>query len=320
MLGSDIGYLHHVGHVVRDMQQARDLYQKLGFACPAPAYPTLARHADQPATPFGAANTHATFGRNFVELLTLVTDRSRIPEDARPVPLHVPPAALPGVVASIERTLAQVSASLARLEGLHIVVFQTEDADASVRRFDLVGVGHGDAYTVQRPGDSGTGQTTIPVRLVEIDAEDAPEGRLAVAENPSTAAHPVRPDLQHPNGAVDLIEAMLCVADAEIDRYVQRYQRYLGRPGRNVGPTRVFALQHACVRIVPVSALGAILPGQSAACLPAFAAYAVAVHDLAATRTLLEGNGLPVCEASDQSIFVPASAALGASVIFRQAH
>ncbi len=230
MLGSDIGYLHHVGHVVRDMQQARDLYQKLGFACPAPAYPTLARHADQPATPFGAANTHATFGRNFVDLLTLVTDRSRIPEDARPVPLHVPPAALPGVVASIERTLAQVSASLARLEGLHIVVFQTEDADASVRRFDLVGVGHGDAYTVQRPGDSGTGQTTIPVRLVEIDAEDAPEGRLAVAENPSTAAHPVRPDLQHPNGAVDLIEAMLCVADAEIDRYVQRYQRYLGRP------------------------------------------------------------------------------------------
>jgi len=301
------------------MQQARDLYRKLGFACPAPAYPTLARHAGEPATPFGAANTHATFGRNFVEILTVVTDRSRIPEDARPVPLQVPPAALPGVVASIERTVAQVSASLARFEGLHILVFQTEDADASVRRFDLVGVGHGGAYTVQRPGDSGSGQMTLPVRLVEIDAEDAPEGRLAVAENPPTAALPVRPEIQHPNGAVDLIETMLCVADAEIDRHVQRYQRYLGRPARKVGPTRIFDLRHACVRIVPVSALGAILPGQSAPCLPAFAAYTVAVHDLASTRTLLEGNGLCVCDAPDASIFVPASAALGASIVFRQA-
>jgi hypothetical protein len=91
---------------------------KLGFVCPAPAYPTVARHAGEPATPFGAANTHATFARNFVEILTVVTARSRIPADARPVPLQVPPAALPGVVASIERTVARVSASLARFEGL----------------------------------------------------------------------------------------------------------------------------------------------------------------------------------------------------------
>ena len=81
----------------------------------------------------------------------------------------------------------------------------------------------------------------------------------------------------------------------------------------------VFDLEHAGVRLVPGSALGAILPGQAAPCLPAFAAYAVAVRDLAAPRALLQGNDLPVCEASGGAIFVPARAALGASVIFRQA-
>jgi len=61
------------GTSVHDMQQARDLYRR--------------QHGMR------------TFARNFVEILMVATARSRIPADARPVPLQVPPAALPGVVA-----------------------------------------------------------------------------------------------------------------------------------------------------------------------------------------------------------------------------
>src|SRR5581483_2893014 len=142
IMHSEIGYIHHVGHVVRDIEKARELYQKLGFFCPAPAYPTLSRNAGEPAKPFGVANMHTTFARNFVEIVAVVTEESHLPDDARPNLLQIPPAALPRVIEGIERTIAKISASLARFEGLHILVFQTEDADESARRFDQTGVGH----------------------------------------------------------------------------------------------------------------------------------------------------------------------------------
>ena len=81
---NEIGYIHHVGHVVRDIANARELYRRLGFLCPAPAYPTLSRDAGEPARPFGAANMHATFARNFVEIMAVVTEESHLPDDALP--------------------------------------------------------------------------------------------------------------------------------------------------------------------------------------------------------------------------------------------
>ena len=134
-MNSDIEYIHHVGHVVRDMKTARDLYRKLGFLCPAPAYPTLSREAGEPPRPFGAANMHASFIRNFVEIMAVVTEASQLPDDAHPIPLQVSPAALPRVVASIEQTIANIATSLARFEGLHILVLQTADANETARRF-----------------------------------------------------------------------------------------------------------------------------------------------------------------------------------------
>src|SRR5579884_3151291 len=280
-MNSEIGFVHHVGHVVRDIEQARNLYQKLGFLCPAPAYPMLSRNAGEPAKPFGATNMHATFARNFVEIMAVVTEETHLPDDARPIPLQVPPAALPQVIEGIERTITKISASLARFEGLHILVFQTANADESARRFDQIGVGHSGVHRVQQP------RQLVPMGVVEIDREDVPEGRLAVAESPVSAAPEAQPSFQHPNGAVDLVESILCVPDAEIEAYVERYQRYLGRPARQEGAARVFDLQESCVKLIPESHLAMMLPGETAPVLPVFVAYAVVVRDLDATRRLL---------------------------------
>lgn len=312
-MDTEIGYLHHVGHVVGDIAQAREVYRKLGFLCPAPAYPVLERIAGEPATPFGAANMHATFMRNFVEIMAVVTQESHLPLDAHPIPLQVPPAALPQVVESMERTIAKISASLARFEGLHILVFQTEDANLSAQRFDQTGVGHSGVNRVQQP------HQRVPMGVVEIDREEVPEGRLAVAENSVSEAPGTHAFPQHPNGAVDLVESMLCVPDAQVETYVERYQRYLGRVARKDDAVRVFDLRESCVKLVPDSWLGALLPGETAAALPAFVAYAVAVRDLASTRRWLESHRVGVHAEPLGGIFVPAKAALGAAVIFRQA-
>jgi catechol 2,3-dioxygenase-like lactoylglutathione lyase family enzyme len=307
---SEIGYLHHVGHVVHDIEQARERYRRLGFLCPA--YPTLSRKEGEPVTPFGAANLHATFARNFVEIVAVVTEGSHLPEDAHPIPLQVPPDALPAVVANIERTIAKLAASLARFEGLHILVFQTDDARRTAQRFDQIGVGHSGVNWVQQPGQR------LPMGVIEIDREDVPEGRLAVADPPVSEALEAQRSLQHANGAVDLVELVLCVPDDQIDAYAQRYQRYVGREARRDGATCVFDLRQSYVRLIPESRLAELLPGETAPALPAFVAYAVAVRDLAATWGWLENNGLNVHAAPAGGIFVPARAALGAAVIFRQ--
>ena len=243
----------------------------------------------------------------------VVTQESHLPGDAHPIPLQVPPAALPQVVESMERTIAKIAASLARFEGLHILVFQTEDANLSARRFDQTGVGHSGVNKVQQPHQQ------VPMGVVEIDREEVQEGRLAVAENPVSEAPGTESLLQHPNSAVDLVESMLCVPDAQIETYVERYQRYLGRVARRDGAARVFDLQESCVKLVPESWLASVLPGETAPALPAFVAYAVAVRDLASTRRCLETNGMGVHAEPAGGIFVPAKAALGAAVIFRQA-
>jgi len=105
---------------------------------------------------------------------------------------------------------------------------------------------------------------------------------------------------------------------AEIEAYVERYQRYLGRGARRDGAARVFDLQESCVRLIPASGLREILPNETAPALPAFVAYAVAVRDPGSTRRWLENNGLVVNAEPSGGIFVPARAALGAAVIFRQ--
>ena len=312
-MNNEIEYVHHVGHVVRDIEKARDLYRKLGFLCPAPAYPMLPRNTGEPAKPFGAANMHASFVRNFVEIMAVITEESHLADDAHPIPLQVPPAALPQVVESIERTIAKIAASLARFEGLRILVFQTEDANETARRFDQIGVGHSGVNRVQQSGQPA------PMGVIEIDKEDVPEGRLAVAENPVSQALLAQLAPQHPNGAVDLVESILCVPDAEIEAYVKRYQRYLGRAARRDGAASIFDLQQSCVRLIPERWLGELLPGEAAPMLPTFVGYAVAVRDLGSTRRLLESNGVIVLDTPTGDIFVPAKAALGAAVIFRQA-
>ena len=149
-MGIEIRHLHHVGHVVRDMRRGLDLYRRLGFDCPPPAYPVMSEPAGEPPRPFGAANTHAAFARNFVELATVVSDDAPIPDNASLVPIQVPPAALPKFLETLERTVATLASGLSRFEGLHILVLQTDDVAATAARFDQLGVRHSGANLVRR--------------------------------------------------------------------------------------------------------------------------------------------------------------------------
>ncbi|MBV9600130.1 MAG: VOC family protein [Chloroflexi bacterium] len=310
---TDIGYVHHVGHVVRDMEQALHVYARLGFTFSRPAYPTVARTPGDQPRPFGAANAHAEFARNFLEVMTVVTDTSRVPTQARLVELQIPPAARQHVLENIEQTVARIAVRLARFEGLHRLVFQSASLEATAARFDHNGVGHSGINVVQQELETPSGVRLVAVRVLELDSDDVAEGQLAVAGPPEFGAAPL-----HPNGAVGLVDAVLCVANRDIEAFVARYSRYLGHDARRADSAWIFELQHSRLTLLPVSALDTSLPGEVAPVLPRLVGYAVAVGDLGQTRELLEGHGVPLRHTPGGDLFVPAAFALGASVIFRQ--
>ncbi|MGP3961465.1 VOC family protein [Nonomuraea sp. 3N208] len=313
-MGHDIGGLHHVGHVVHDLEQALERYRRMGFVLPGPAYPVVG----EPPEPVGVGNTHAYFTGTFVELVT-VAGAGRVPEDARLIPLRAPVERLPALQEAVRGTAANLEACLRRFEGVHILMFDSPGIDGAAARLTASGVGHGGVQAAQRPVETADGLRMEPVRWLEIDGAGpglVPEGRVGLAENASAHAA-----AGHPNGAVELVESVLCVADDELDEAERRYESYVGRPASRVGVVRTFTLGDgpARVTLVGASGLDGLLPGEGAGALPGFAAYAVAVRDIAATERFLGEAGVPVRESAAGEIFVSAREALGTAIVFRQA-
>ncbi len=321
-----MGRLHHVGHVVRDMGEALDLYRRLGFTLAPPAYPAMAPSEGAAPEPFGAANTQADFPRTFVELVTCVPQggAARVPSEAKLVPLRAPAELLPQLVERISSTSATIAAALERFEGLHILMFSSPDIDVAAARLSAARVAHGGVNTVHRAVETADGTRTESVRYLEIDSPEPAVGPGAVAEGRVGVVADLDPlvqaarQLDHPNGAFDLVEVVTCVAEAGLDAMAARYQDYLGSPARADGPSRFFDLDGSRLTLVPDSHLATTLPGEHAPAVPAFVAYAVAMRDLAATRKLLRDNGFPVGRTDAGDIFVPAASALGAAIIFRE--
>jgi hypothetical protein len=69
---------------------------------------------------------------------------------------------------------------------------------------------------------------------------------------------------------------------------------------------------------VSPSDLDARFPGERARGLPAIVACTVAVADLGRTTELLRGNAVAHRATTGGDLFVPADAALGAAIVFRQ--
>jgi len=143
-----VDQLHHVGHVVGDIDAAIALYRRMGFVLPPPAFPALPPHPGAPPRAFGVGNSHVNFRSSFVELVTVVDDRTDgvVGTDATLIPLQAPAEVIPRLRDGIMQTSARISDALARFEGLHILVFGAPDVEATVTRLAADGVVHGPDY------------------------------------------------------------------------------------------------------------------------------------------------------------------------------
>lgn len=242
-----------------------------------------------------------------------------MPGNARPIPVQVPHDQVPGLRAAIRATAANITSFLRRFQGVHIMIADTSDIDRAAARLTAGGVGHGGVHDIRRPVETATGTRMEPARYLEISDPRlspgrVPEGRIGFAENTPVDAAQEPQHTDHPNGATRLAGCVPCVADTALPEVERRYESYFG-PARHGRATR---FDRADVTVVAASALTGLLPGERPAALPAFVAHAVAVRDLSATEELLRGNDVPTVRTGPEEMFVPAGAALGAAIVFRQ--
>ncbi|MGV9313618.1 VOC family protein [Streptomyces sp. NPDC003691] len=327
VMGRDTVGIHHVGHIVENMAQAIGLYERLGFVLPPPSCPAVSRREGAAPESFGAANTHADFPNSFLELATRVKegDAEGLPPDTHLVPLEAPAEVLPLLMERIGAAGAGLAAFLDRFQGVHILMFSSPAIDEAADRLTAAGIRHGGVNTVRRAAPEGAKAPVETVRYLEIDGEGPAAAPGTVEEGRVGFVADLDPDIQgarrleHPNGAVELVEATLCTADTELEVFRRRYETYLGRSARQEGLAYVFDLDGAALKLVTASGLATALPGERPPVLPALAGYTVAVRDLALTRDLLRRNGLLVRETPSGDVFVPADVALGTAVVFRSA-
>jgi hypothetical protein len=194
----------------------------------------------------------------------------------------------------------QVRKLLDRYEGLHGLSFALDAATALSRLGELAGSG---VLTLRREISTPHGPVLMRARTVHVDRARTPEGILHTAEHLTPEYVHQKRFLGHANGARGLAEVLLVVEDAEIEAYRNRYATMLGA-------------RHD-VRILPVSALDEVLPGETAPVLPYFAAQTVLVDDLDRARDLLSRNGFTPRD-SPGGFFVRAEEAGGTSVVFHQ--
>lgn len=324
MAASDITGLHHIGLVVHDLSEAIATFGRLGFHIAPPAYPALAPAPGAAPEPIGAGNTHADFPRSFIELLA-PAGRDGLPAGARLIPLQVPDDRLEATRTAMRHTITGLTDRLDRFEGAHILVFTSVDAERTAARLDAAAVGHTGARPAQRPITTADGTRLEAIKYLEIHEGDLtsadgmpPEGRIGVAEDAPAAVLDAQTGLAHPNGALALVEGILCVSDDDLDAVADRYARYLGLTAHHDGATRGFDFGASRLTITTPSELAARLPGEQPPATPALSACAIEVADLAAAEQLLLAQGVEIRRATSGESFIPAEAAHGTAIMLRQ--
>jgi Glyoxalase-like domain len=286
----DIDHIDHSVLMTRDLERTAAVYEALGFTLSP-----LSRHHGSatpggPREPMGAGNRCAYFGRSYLELLGVFFDGSRDPWNVRP--------------------LVEAHA------GLRGVVLGAGDCDVARARLDGAGVPVSPVLGLQREVDTPGGVATARFRTVNVAREATPEGEVLVGQQltPELVYQPRF--LTHPNGATGLAAMLLVVADDELDAHLDRWGRLLGRTAESHGAVHTLRLDDGRIDIAPLTALDALLPGETAPLLPFLAAQTVGVADLDVARRLVTAAGFTVHDLDDEDFFVPAAQAAGAALAF----
>lgn len=285
--------LDHVGVVNADLEQARRQYARLGFQLTARSDHAGARVPGGPVEPWGSGNHCAMLHEGYLEVLG-ITD----------------PARYSSALAMVER-----------YEGLHIVALGCDDAEVTSAAIRARGGPVAAPHALERDaafGPDGRQTRRARFRNIYVDRERVAEARFIIIEHRTRDVLWQPHLLEHPNGAVALRDAFLCVPDP--DATAAKFGPLFGTGWQATSPGCLrLALERGALWLMTTTAWQELAPGATMPPPGSPVGLGVAVRDLAATRRLLRANGIEVHEGRDDAVWVGPGQAAGAVVRFFQA-
>ncbi|GAA1553400.1 VOC family protein [Actinomadura kijaniata] len=286
---SDIRGIHHAGILTSDLDGLERAYLSFGLTLSPRSRHLLNERPDEPPVPGCTANRCALFGDAYIELLGIV-------DATAPDPWHT-------------RAMAD------EYEGFRLLNLETGDAEAADEALTGAGLRTSGVLDLERDVDTADGTRTMRARAVHIDPSSTPEGHIGVAQH-LTRQYVHQPRyLDHPNGARALEAVLIVVDDPMFEDAVARYATILSTGPRRQGPLTVLDTAAARLEIVRSGDAEGVLPGEPAPAPSRLAAMTIAVEDVAAARTIVEGGGTAT-RPTDDGFFVSARDAYGAGLFF----
>lgn len=320
-MNRDLTGLHHVGHVVSDIEAGVLLYQRLGFLPTQPSFYVLEAPGKKSLT-VGPVNAYSSMPENFLEIVS-VAKPGATPVRAEASVINVPEEQHAAFATRLAQAGDMITSWYSRYDGVHILALRSTDVAETEKRLDRTSVSHSGASSIDRKVRTADGLRVVSTAFVEIAAPEGgtilPEGRIVIAENLEDDTLPAQEAAAHPNGALALEEAFLYVDDTERDTLMQRYSKYLDVAPRIMEGGARFTIGKGLITVLNGGGLAALIGSAPAVASPMFVGYAVSVADLGVARSLLSKNGFTVGQTPSNDLVITAPEALGATVLFRQA-
>jgi hypothetical protein len=283
----DIDSVNHVGIAVRNLPQAVERYEALGFTMtPLSVHSGSAKPGERVAA-MATGNQCIMFPNNYVEVLGIVN---------------------PG------RPDWGVGDAIKRFQGAHIICFGCQKAEAVHRRLSEAGIKTSGVIALQRDVETEAGVLTARFDCVHFDRSATPEGFIQAAHhrNPEYIHQPRY--MSHKNGAQALSDLVLLVTEPE--SYANKYQQLTGQKARRDGKRWWIELPLVSrLTFICPNDIGAELPGSLFPPTPSIAGIGFSVADPGHVANLLKSAGIQHAQMDDR-VVVPAEEALGVALYF----
>lgn len=269
-------FLDHIAHFVPDVEAAARALARAGFA------PTPVSIQTDRGQLTGTGNITAMLARGYVEVLFKTAD----------TPLG-----------------REFDAALARFPGVHLVALAVADAEKARLRLQAEGFRVRPLVALRRPVATEAGEAEAAFTVARVESGEMAEGRIQFLTHHTEASVWQPRWLEHPNGARQLLDAVIAVED--VDEAAARYARFTGRRplGSSIGWS--FRLDRGGLQIMDRATFARSVPAVPVPALPFIGAYAIRIDSLIQAATLLRASGLGF-EQRERMLFVPFPPALGA--------
>jgi hypothetical protein len=273
-------FLDHVAHWVPESAAAIAAMTRAGFA-PTPISIQTNPGPGGASVPAGTGNITAMMTRGYVEVLFKTSE----------TPLT-----------------REFDAGVARYPGLHLIAFAVADARAASERIAKAGFRTAPLVALRRPVNTAAGAAEAAFTVARVVPGEMAEGRIQMLTHHTEEAVWQKRWLTHPNGASQLVDAVIAVGD--VKEAAARYARFTGRSTVASRMGEHLPLDRGGVQIMDAGTFARSVPGIPIPTLPFIGAYAVRVRQLSATANGLRAQGIAL-EQRGPLLFAPFPRGLG---------